>query len=465
MQTTLAAAPESLLAASDQVTQTQMTAEIRALHAEYERREEAGEALPRTMHDFPPYRSSILRHPTKNPKLVDPETIELLSPAFGQRDVAAIESDLTDPARRGAAGRADDGRAAGCSTRDGQAGREPAHRAVAGELRRPVHPQARPAPGAARSELHRCRAGAHRRRRRRTGSPRSSPGRTRGRTTSTRGGPRTSISRCSAPRSPSGWSPRCTSRATRCSRSTRSTSRSPTTGPATASSRPTTTTSPCRSGRSATAGTSSLDGSDATWIEPEEALMTRSRTTRSRRPARPSARSSRYGAAYTEDASSSFPHAPGAILLAGTVLDGAGEPIPDALHRDLRQPTPTACVPRARGLPPRRPHLHRLRTRVHRRRRPLRVLDPQPGATAAPERRAVLRGGRLRARPAGQAAHAHLPPGADDALPADPLLRADAPPQRATLSRAPTADGILPPRHPPAGGGRDGLPCLLRIVL
>ena len=48
-----------------------------------------------TLHDFPPYRSSILRHPTKNPKLVDPETIELWSPAFGQRDVAAIESDLT----------------------------------------------------------------------------------------------------------------------------------------------------------------------------------------------------------------------------------------------------------------------------------------------------------------------------------------------------------------------------------
>ena len=48
-----------------------------------------------TLHDFPPYRSSILRHPTKNPQLVDPETIELCSPAFGQRDVAAIESDLT----------------------------------------------------------------------------------------------------------------------------------------------------------------------------------------------------------------------------------------------------------------------------------------------------------------------------------------------------------------------------------
>lgn len=90
-----AAAPESLLAAPDQVTQGEITAEIEAAHAEYARREAEGEILPRTMHDFPPYRSSVLRHPTKNPKLVDPETIELLSPAFGQRDVAAIESDLT----------------------------------------------------------------------------------------------------------------------------------------------------------------------------------------------------------------------------------------------------------------------------------------------------------------------------------------------------------------------------------
>ena len=51
--------------------------------------------MPATLYDFAPYRSSILRHPTKNPRLVDPETIELFSPAFGQRDIAAIERDLT----------------------------------------------------------------------------------------------------------------------------------------------------------------------------------------------------------------------------------------------------------------------------------------------------------------------------------------------------------------------------------
>jgi len=90
-----AAAPESLLASADMPPQSRINREMADLHAEYERREAAGEKLRATMHDFPPYRSSLLRHPTKSPRLVDPETIELCSPAYGQRDVAAIESDLT----------------------------------------------------------------------------------------------------------------------------------------------------------------------------------------------------------------------------------------------------------------------------------------------------------------------------------------------------------------------------------
>ena len=53
----------------------------------------AEETQPRI--DFPPYRSSLLRHPTKDPHHVDPETIELWSPAFGHQDVHALESDLT----------------------------------------------------------------------------------------------------------------------------------------------------------------------------------------------------------------------------------------------------------------------------------------------------------------------------------------------------------------------------------
>lgn len=92
---TVAAAPESLLGSHDLPPQSQITTEIQDLHTEYARRESAGETQPMTIHDFPPYRSSLLRHPTKNPRLVDPETIERHSPAFGQRDVAVIESDLT----------------------------------------------------------------------------------------------------------------------------------------------------------------------------------------------------------------------------------------------------------------------------------------------------------------------------------------------------------------------------------
>lgn len=88
-------APESLLAAPDHASQEQITQEIIDFHEVLSKRSVAGEKLPQTILDFAPYRSSVLRSPTKNPKLVDPETIELWSPAYGQRDVTAIESDLT----------------------------------------------------------------------------------------------------------------------------------------------------------------------------------------------------------------------------------------------------------------------------------------------------------------------------------------------------------------------------------
>ncbi|MFD4351178.1 protocatechuate 3,4-dioxygenase subunit beta [Nocardia sp. NPDC058518] len=45
--------------------------------------------------DYRPYRSSLLRHPTKDPQHADPETIEMFAPVFGHRDVARLESDLT----------------------------------------------------------------------------------------------------------------------------------------------------------------------------------------------------------------------------------------------------------------------------------------------------------------------------------------------------------------------------------
>ncbi len=52
-----------------------------------------GETQPRL--DFPPYRSSLLRHPTKDLRHVDPEGAELFAPVFGQSDVDVLEADLT----------------------------------------------------------------------------------------------------------------------------------------------------------------------------------------------------------------------------------------------------------------------------------------------------------------------------------------------------------------------------------
>ncbi|AGL16597.1 protocatechuate 3,4-dioxygenase subunit beta [Actinoplanes sp. N902-109] len=45
--------------------------------------------------DYPPYRSSILRHPTKALQPVDPEGVELWAPCFGHADVDDAEADLT----------------------------------------------------------------------------------------------------------------------------------------------------------------------------------------------------------------------------------------------------------------------------------------------------------------------------------------------------------------------------------
>lgn len=90
-----AAAPETLLASADMPSQRQINDEIAQIHADAEARVARGENVPATLYDFAPYRSSILRHPTKNPRLVNPESIELTSPAYGQRDVAAAEADLT----------------------------------------------------------------------------------------------------------------------------------------------------------------------------------------------------------------------------------------------------------------------------------------------------------------------------------------------------------------------------------
>src|SRR5699024_11812295 len=45
--------------------------------------------------NYPPYRSSVLRHPTKELHHADPEGVELWTPVFGERDVDPLEADLT----------------------------------------------------------------------------------------------------------------------------------------------------------------------------------------------------------------------------------------------------------------------------------------------------------------------------------------------------------------------------------
>lgn len=73
-------------------SQAEISAEITALHERYR---ESGAAETQPLRDFPPYRSSVLRHPTKDLHHADPEGIELFAPVFGQRDVAPVEADLT----------------------------------------------------------------------------------------------------------------------------------------------------------------------------------------------------------------------------------------------------------------------------------------------------------------------------------------------------------------------------------
>ena len=71
-------------------TQAEISAEIAKLEAA-----DAGTGVPQPRRDYPPYRSSLLRHPTKSMVHADPETIELWAPCFGHQDVAAAEADLT----------------------------------------------------------------------------------------------------------------------------------------------------------------------------------------------------------------------------------------------------------------------------------------------------------------------------------------------------------------------------------
>lgn len=73
-------------------SQATISDEIARLSAQYDG---AAVALAQPLTNYPPYRSSALRHPTKDPHQADPEGVELWAPCFSERDVDPLEADLT----------------------------------------------------------------------------------------------------------------------------------------------------------------------------------------------------------------------------------------------------------------------------------------------------------------------------------------------------------------------------------
>ena len=88
-----AAAPASSDAATS--TQEEISAEIGTIARTYARNRQDGcrELQPRL--DYPPYRSSVLRHPSLPTVAIDPEHVELAGPVFGAQDVDPLDADLT----------------------------------------------------------------------------------------------------------------------------------------------------------------------------------------------------------------------------------------------------------------------------------------------------------------------------------------------------------------------------------
>ena len=341
-----------------------------------------------TLHDFPPYRSSILRHPTKNPRLVDPETIELWSPAFGQRDVAAIESDLTLQHTGEPQGERMTVR--GASARlVGPTAREPADRAVAGQRRRTLHPPARPASGSPRPELHRRRPHRHERQRRvqvHDDQARRLPVEEPRERVAARAHPllgvRLELHAAHRHADVLPGRPAVPARS--------DLQHHPPPGRPRPAHRPaTTTTSRCPSSRWATGGTSwstarmppgSSPRRETTDVGPREDPPGRA-------PARPSARSSPSASTTRRSTRSSSRTVPARSCSAARSTTAPGQPIPDAVIEIFGADSDGTRLARAWRVPPRRPHLHRLRPRGHHRRRALRVLDAQPRLRSSARRR------------------------------------------------------------------------------
>ncbi|MGW2631766.1 protocatechuate 3,4-dioxygenase subunit beta [Streptomyces chattanoogensis] len=82
-----------------QPAQADITREIAAHEAAARARPADGPASPHPARNYPPYRSSIHRHPRRPlvavDALADPEAVELTSPAFGVTDITDLDADLT----------------------------------------------------------------------------------------------------------------------------------------------------------------------------------------------------------------------------------------------------------------------------------------------------------------------------------------------------------------------------------
>lgn len=74
------------------VSQRDISAEMASIAADYQSGGGA-EAMPRL--NYPPYRSSSLRHPGNPLLAVDPDEIERCAPCFGHQDVDPLDADLT----------------------------------------------------------------------------------------------------------------------------------------------------------------------------------------------------------------------------------------------------------------------------------------------------------------------------------------------------------------------------------
>ena len=411
------------------------------------RRVGGGDARRQPRLDYPPYRSSVLRHPTKALQQPTRRASSCGRPCFGHRDVDPVEADLTvqhggEPIgeRMIVTGRVLDG--------DGRPVRRPARRDLAGQRGRALHPPARPAPG---------------RRSTRT-SPASGRCLTDGdgnyRFTTIKPGPYPWRNHRNA------WRPAHIHFSLFGTEFTQRLitqmyfpgdplfaldpiyqSITDPRGPRAAGRDATTTTSPSTSGAPGYRWDIVLTGSHRTPLE-EDAAVTALAPRRTDHRARSSATPCRTPG----DHDLVPPATPARSGCTAGFSTARATPVPDALL-EIRQAGPDGVVPRAAGLAaPRRLDLHRLGPRRHRPGRSLLLHHADPGPAT---RRRVLLGHGVRPRPARRVVHPGLPArGPPGRTPVLPGLDADG---RATLiARRDAPRPAL--RHPPAGRGRDHLP-------